>query len=183
LQAELAAWQQAGAESLELVERRAWPERAKLMKSGDVWRVRLPTVPGHTQAGIRPAVIVQEDQATLSLPTVLIVPFTSTQGALRFPGTLAVSPDGQNGLTVPSVALVFQLTAIDKTNCLQHLGVLDPATLDQIFEEPPGSSDHVMPPGILLPMIATIATGPPRARRTQIVAQQFIRPLDRLHRR
>jgi mRNA interferase MazF len=90
-------------------------------------------VPGHTQAGIRPAVIVQEDQPTAFLPTVLIVPFTSTRAALRFPGTLAVQPDGQNGLTAPSVALVFQLTAIDKTNLLQPLGVLDPAILNQIF--------------------------------------------------
>src|SRR5207247_6342257 len=106
-----------------------WPERAKPMKRGEVWRVRLPSVLGHTQAGIRPAVIVQEDQATTSLPTLLIVPFTGTQATLRFPGTLVVQPDGQNGLTVPSVALVFQLTAIDKTDCLQHLGVLDPATL------------------------------------------------------
>jgi mRNA interferase MazF len=76
---------------------------------------------------------LQEDQATVLLPTVLIVPFTSTQAALRFPGTLLVHPDAQNGLTVPSVALVFQLTAIDKTNCLQRLGVLDPLTLDKIF--------------------------------------------------
>src|SRR4051794_15637050 len=85
----------------------AWPERAKPMKRGEVWRVRLHSVPGHTQAGIRPAVIMQEDQATASLPTVLIVPFTGSPAALRFPGTLAVQPDGQNGLTVPSVALVF----------------------------------------------------------------------------
>ena len=105
------------------------------MKRGEVWRVRLPSVPGHTQAGIRPAVIVQEDQATLSLPTVLIVPFTSTLAATRFPGTVTVQPDGRNGLTVPSVALVFQLTAIDQSNCLQPLGVLDAATLDQIFAE------------------------------------------------
>jgi mRNA interferase MazF len=105
------------------------------MKRGEVWCVHLPSVPGHTQAGIRPAVIMQEDQATVGLPTVLIVPFTSTQATLRFPGTLAVQPDGQNGLTVPSVALVFQLAAIDKTDCLQFLGVLDPATLDQIFAE------------------------------------------------
>ncbi len=105
------------------------------MKRGEVWRVRLPSVPGHTQAGIRPAVILQEDQVTLSLPTVLIVPFTGTQGALRFSGTLAVPPDGQNGLTVPSVVLVFQLTAIDKSNCLQRLGTLDVATLDRLFEE------------------------------------------------
>src|SRR5438045_2189238 len=103
----------------------AWPERAKPMKRGDVWRVSLPAVPGHTQAGIRPAVIVQEDKATAALPTVLIFPFTGTQAALRFPGTLAVQPDGQNGLTVPSVALVFQLAAIDHIDCLQPLGVLD----------------------------------------------------------
>jgi mRNA interferase MazF len=76
---------------------------------------------------------VQEDQATVSLPTVLVVPFTGTQAATRFPGTVAVQPDAQNGLTVPSVALVFQLTAIDRRNCLQPLGVLDPVTLDQIF--------------------------------------------------
>jgi mRNA interferase MazF len=105
------------------------------MKRGEVWRVRLPSVPGRTQAGMRPAVIVQEDRATLALPTVLIVPFTGTQGAWRFPGTLRVQPDGQNGLTAPSVALVFQLTAIDRTNCLQPLGVLDPGTLAQIFAE------------------------------------------------
>ena len=69
---------------------------------------RLPTVPGHTQAGIRPAVIVQEDQVTASLPTVLIVPFTrAPKATTRFPGTVLVQPDSQNGLTVPSVALVF----------------------------------------------------------------------------
>jgi mRNA interferase MazF len=105
------------------------------MTRGEVWRVRLPSVPGHTQAGIRPAVIVQEDQASAALPTVLIVPFTSTRATLRFPGTLAVLPDGQNGLIVPSVALVFQLTAIDKIDCLQRLGALDAATLDLIFVE------------------------------------------------
>ncbi len=105
------------------------------MKRGEVWRVRLPSVPGHTQAGIRPAVIVQEEQATLLLPTVIIVPFTSTRATLRFPGTLAIQPDGQNGVTAPSVALVFQLTAIDKTNCLQLLGILDLVSLDQIFAE------------------------------------------------
>ena len=105
------------------------------MRRGDVWRVRLPAVPGHTQAGTRPAVIVQEDQSTALLPTVLVIPFTGTLAALRFPGTLRVAPDAQNGLTVPSVALVFQLTTIDKTSCLQRLGVLDPATLDQNYTE------------------------------------------------
>ena len=63
------------------------------------------------------------------------MPFTGSRRATRFPGTVLVQPDGQNGLTVPSVALVFQLRALDKRDCLRSLGVLDPTTLDQIFAE------------------------------------------------
>ena len=103
------------------------------MKKGEVWRVRLPSVPGHTQAGERPAVIVQNEPFLSSLPTVQIVPFTSQLAASRFPGTLLVQPDAQNGLTLPSVALAFQLSAQDKRNFLHRLGALDAGTLDQIL--------------------------------------------------
>lgn len=76
--------------------------------------MRIPFAPGRAQAGDRPALIVQNDALIASLPTVLIVPFTSTVAAARFQGSVVVSPDGQNGLTLPSVALAFQLRAIDK---------------------------------------------------------------------
>jgi mRNA interferase MazF len=103
------------------------------MQRGEIWRVRIPFAPGHAQAGNRPALIVQNDPWIALLPTVLIVPFTSTPGAARFPGTLVVQPDGQNGLTIPSVALAFQLRALDKRDCLQCLGILDAPTLDAIL--------------------------------------------------
>jgi mRNA interferase MazF len=105
------------------------------MQRGEVWQVDIPFAPGHAQAGRRPAVIVQADVFLATLPTVLIVPFTGSQSAMRFPGTVLVHPDGQNGLTRPSVALVFQMRTLDQRYCLQRLGVLDPATLDQIFAE------------------------------------------------
>ncbi len=104
------------------------------MRKGEVWRVRIPFAAGHKQAGERPAVLVQDDPLMASLPTVLTIPFTSTIAASRFPGTLLVQPDGQNGLTMPSVALVFQLTALDQRDCLRRLGVLDATTLDQLFD-------------------------------------------------
>ncbi len=103
------------------------------MRRGEVWRVRLPFAPGHRQAGERPAVVIQEDSFNASLPTVLLVPFTGNQAASRFAGTLVVQPDGQNGLTSPSVALVFQLSALDRRDCLRRLGVLDPSMLQQVF--------------------------------------------------
>jgi mRNA interferase MazF len=102
------------------------------MQRGEVWRVRLPTLPGHTQAGERPAVLVQNQPFLSALPTVLVVPFTGRLAAQRFPGTLLVQPDGQNGLTVPSVALVFQLSAQDKGNLLHRLGQLDAQTFAQV---------------------------------------------------
>jgi mRNA interferase MazF len=105
------------------------------MRKGEVWQVRLASTPGHAQAGDRPAVILTEDALIPALPTLLIVPFTGSRGALRFPGTLLVQPDGRNGLTLPSVALVFQIRALDKRDFLRVLGTLDAQTLDQLFAE------------------------------------------------
>jgi mRNA-degrading endonuclease toxin of MazEF toxin-antitoxin module len=105
------------------------------MRRGEIWHVDLPKVPGHTQAGIRPAVILQDDQFLLATPTVLVVPFTSQLSTTRFPGALVVQPDGTNGLTVPSVALVFQMSATDRRNCVQPLGMLAAGTLDLVFAE------------------------------------------------
>ena len=55
------------------------------MRRGEIWRVRIPLAPGHAQAGDRPALIVQNDSLIATLPTVLIVPFTRTSAAVRFP--------------------------------------------------------------------------------------------------
>ena len=37
------------------------------------------------------------------------MPLTSKLATLRFPATVLIQPDAQNGLSVPSVALVFQM--------------------------------------------------------------------------
>jgi mRNA interferase MazF len=103
------------------------------MHRGEIWRVRLPQPDGREQAGERPAIIVQEDALIQSLPMVLMVPLTGALSAGRFDGTLVIQPDDQNGLTMPSVALVFQMRALDKARFLQRMGTLDAATLDQIF--------------------------------------------------
>ena len=104
------------------------------MKRGEIWRDRLPTGPGHVQTGERPALLIQHDHITAQLPTVLIVPLTGKPAASRFPGTVSIQPDAQNGLTIPSVALVFQIRVLDKGELVRHLGEIDPATLDQVID-------------------------------------------------
>ena len=103
------------------------------MKKGEVWRVQIPAAPGHAQTGERPAIILQELTFNSSLPTTLIVPLTSKLAAARFDGTLIIQPDQQNGLTAPSVALVFQMRTIDQRYCIKCLGILDSSTMDQIL--------------------------------------------------
>ena len=61
------------------------------------------------------------------------MPLTSQQDALRFPGTVLIEPDTQNGLRQPSVALVFQLTAVDKNFVGPHIGRISDEKLKEIW--------------------------------------------------
>lgn len=100
------------------------------MTVGEVRWVELPARGGHAQAGRRPAVIVQ---STTGLPTTLIIPLTTQLDALRFAGTILVETDSQNGLRRASVALVFQLTAVDNRYVADRLGVVSKEVLEEIW--------------------------------------------------
>lgn len=104
------------------------------MNSGDLYNVEIPLSDGHEQAGTRPAIIVQASQFEEQLPTILIVPLTSQLAAQAFPGTLLIHPDSENGLTLPSIALVFQLRAIDKRRLRRMIGRLNLAHLAQVHQ-------------------------------------------------
>ena len=100
------------------------------MKVGDLYWVEFPARSGHAQAGRRPAIIAQ---APSTLPTILLVPLSSQLDALRFPGTVLVEASQQNGLRHNSVALVFQLTAVDKRYITEQLGKVSDAVMAQIW--------------------------------------------------
>jgi mRNA interferase MazF len=111
------------------------------MDRGDVVRVRLPRPsgqPGHEQFGERPAIIIQDEPRLATLPTVVIVPLTSTIGALRFAGSLEIRPDKQNGLTMRSVVLTQQIRAVDKSRIVTQIGRVSSdvlAAIDQLLRE------------------------------------------------
>lgn len=105
------------------------------MDIGDVYTVEIPASNGHEQAGARPAIIVQAPQFGDRLPTVLIVPLTSRLTAQSFPGTFLIQPDSDNNLNTTSVALVFQLRAIDKRRVKRRLGRLGASDLSQVHDK------------------------------------------------
>ena len=105
------------------------------MMPGDVYRVDLPETGGREQHGNRPAVVLQSDRYAARLSVVLIVPMTSTKAAAKLPGTVLVPVAPQNGLKVDSVALVFQLRALDRRLFGPKMGEIDAATLQEIYDE------------------------------------------------
>ena len=84
------------------------------MSVGDIHWVDLPAANGREQRGRRPAVIFQDDDYGGDLPVVLVVPLTTARAVMRFSGTTLIRPTVENGLRQASVALVFQLRAIDR---------------------------------------------------------------------
>src|SRR5262249_6404394 len=103
------------------------------MKYRDVFWVDIRAQGGHVQHGRRPAIIWQ-DTDVFTLPTVLVIPLTSNQKTLRFDGTVLIQPSAQNGLAVPSVALVFQLAATDTQFLGKQLGHLDDPDLQAVAD-------------------------------------------------
>lgn len=103
------------------------------MNAGDLYWVEFPTGAGRAQAGRRPAIIVQGSAASSHLPTVLLVPLTTQLDALRFPGTVLVEPDKKNGLLRVSVALVFQLSVLDKRLMRSRLGRMTDGMMESIW--------------------------------------------------
>jgi mRNA-degrading endonuclease toxin of MazEF toxin-antitoxin module len=97
---------------------------------GEVRWVELQARGGRAQSGRRPAIILQ---SAASLPTTLIIPLTSQLDALRFAGTVLVEPNTQNGLRRASVALVFQLTAVDNRYISDRLGIVTREMLEGIW--------------------------------------------------
>lgn len=103
------------------------------MTIGEIRWVDLPPRGGHAQSGRRPAIIVQSQRSLARVPTVLVIPLSSQLDALRFPGTVLVESDAQNGLRRASVALVFQLTALDQRYLKDALGEISTRVIDEIW--------------------------------------------------
>lgn len=103
------------------------------MEVGDIFWVEFPAGAGRAQAGRRPAIVAQDAAASARLPTVLLIPLTTQQDALRFPGTLLIQPDKANRLPRISVALVFQMSAVDRRFLGNRGGRIAAITMDAIW--------------------------------------------------
>jgi len=97
------------------------------MKSGEIWLVDLLDSRGHEQQGQRPGLIVG-----ISNGLIITVPLTSTLSAARFSHTYSISPSPLNGLKSESIALIFQIVALDQGRFSFKIGSLDSSQMSVI---------------------------------------------------
>ncbi len=111
----------------------------KSLRRAHRWRVEMyyssicRTSRRREQSGRPPVVAVQTDIA--GEPMLMIAPITSSLGTLRFAFSVRVEPSPDNGLTSPSVVMIFQMRAIDKSRIIRKLGQLSLADMERIDAE------------------------------------------------
>ena len=98
------------------------------MTKGDIVLLKLPLGDSHEQSGLRPAIVMSEEVAKI----LVIIPLTTKASALKYPFTINIKSSKLNGLNEDSIALIFQLRAIDKKRINNKLGELEKNLLSKI---------------------------------------------------
>ncbi|HZF13462.1 MAG TPA: type II toxin-antitoxin system PemK/MazF family toxin [Thermoanaerobaculia bacterium] len=100
------------------------------MERGDVFLVNLDPVVGSEVGKTRPAVVVQNDLANRSSPTVTVIPISSHLERL-FPFQVRI-PAGEGGLKRESKALCEQIRTLSRERLVERLGRLSTERLLEI---------------------------------------------------
>lgn len=101
------------------------------VKTGDVFLVNFDPVKGSEQGRERPVIIFQNPDLSRFTSTYLSIPLTTNLSRKCIPGGCFVKK-GDGGLPFDSIALCFQMRAIDKSRFTKKYGTVSRATLDSI---------------------------------------------------
>jgi len=90
---------------------------------GDVVLIRPDTVVGREQRGVRPAVVVQNNDGNELSPVTVVVPLTDAEDKRKYT-FMARIDEGDGGLKKDSYALANQIRVIDKSRIIENWGHL-----------------------------------------------------------
>jgi len=93
-------------------------------KTGDIFVADLEPVKGSEQGKKRPVIVFQNPDLSAFTTTVICIPLTSNVNRRGIPGTCFIKK-GVGGLRKDSIALCFQLRAIDKSRLGKRYGIIE----------------------------------------------------------
>lgn len=101
-----------------------------MIQRGDIFLVNLDPVVGSEVGKTRPAIVLQNELANHTSPTVTVVPLSTKTGRV-FPFQVLI-PAGEGGLERDSKVLCEQIRTLSRARLLQRLGRLPPERLKEI---------------------------------------------------
>lgn len=93
------------------------------IKRGDIALVNLEPIMGSEQGGIRPCLIIQNNQGNKYSPLTIIAPLTSKAFTKEFPTNVFVLKE-DSGLSKDSTILLNQIRTIDKSRITKKISTL-----------------------------------------------------------
>jgi mRNA interferase MazF len=101
--------------------------------SGEIYNANLEPVRGSEQGKTRPVVVFQNPDLAHFTSTALCIPLTSNLKRLGMPGTCFIK-QGDGDLPKDSVALAFQMRALDASRLGPRIGRLSAPALDNLAD-------------------------------------------------
>ena len=101
------------------------------IRRGNIAIANLEPVKGSEQAGIRPVLIIQNNDLNELSPTTIIAPITKKIYTKEFSTNVEVEP-GKTGLKIRSTILLNQIRTIDKSRITKSIGSLDSSTMNKV---------------------------------------------------
>lgn len=98
-------------------------------KRGEVWLVNWNPARGSEQAGMRPALVIQNDIGNEKAPTTIVA---AISGSVRlYPMNVLLEPP-QGGLNRPSIVKTSQILTITRDRLEKRLGQVDAACMGEV---------------------------------------------------
>jgi mRNA interferase MazF len=104
-------------------------QMTKTIRRGEVWLINLGAGNGSIQGGNRPCIIFSNDRANTHSPVIHIIPITS-RTKNKLPTHVEIS--FECGVIKDSIALVEQITLINKDALVSKIGDVNNTTLDKL---------------------------------------------------
>ena len=104
------------------------------MKRGEVYWAHLSPRSGSEQRGRRPVVIVSHNafNENEDWRSIIVVPLSTSRSQARRGPTAPIIPRASAGLKRESVALCHQVTTLDRSKLVKHIGTLPQMLLERI---------------------------------------------------
>jgi mRNA interferase MazF len=101
------------------------------IKRGDIALVNLEPIMGREQGGIRPCLIIQNNQGNKYSPLTIIAPLTSKVFTKEFPTNVLVLKE-DSGLNKDSTILLNQIRTIDKSRITRKISTLSAEVMSKV---------------------------------------------------